>query len=179
MKFLAWLEYNIHLCGQPDYGNIIDVLSDLVHPFVNSHRGSFNHWHYLLEGNVSGSTSSETRLRFEGTSRNLSQIRHDLINEINRFSRNTPTIMRHNKGTGSHRGCHGHRNRTYRGAASENFGRDWQSIADILQIGSESAIEILRLGRGLVENRSLQMGLRVVMHPYYLHLPANQLIVEP
>ena len=81
--------------------------------------------------------------------------------------------------TGSHEGCHGDRSGSYEGAASESFGRDWQPIVNILQIGSESAIKILELGRTLVENRSLQACQRLVIHPYYLHLPANQLFVEP
>ena len=118
-------------------------------------------------------------MRFEGTPENLRQIRQDLITEIGEFNQRTHLVMRDDEPLGSHEGCHGNRNSSYQGAASETFGRDWQSIVDILQIGSGSAIQILRLGRGLVEKRSLQMGQRQVRHPYYLHLPANQLIVEP
>ncbi len=179
MNFLAWLEYNIHINGQFDYANIITVLADLLQPFVDSHRTFFSHWHYLLEPNVCGSSPSEVRLRFEGTPQNLGQIRQDLITETEHFSQRTQLVMRDDGQLGSHEGCHGNRNSSYQGAASENFGRDWQSIVNILQIGSESAIQILRVGRGLVENRSLQLGQRQVRHPYFLHLPANQLIVEP
>lgn len=155
------------------------VLADLVQPFVDSHRNSFSHWHYLLEPDVCRPSSCEVRLRFEGTSESLRQIRRDLITEIGNSRQRTHLIMRDDEPLGSHEGCHGNRNSSYQGATSEGFGRDWQSIADILQIGSESAIQILRLGRGLVENRSLQTYQRQVNHPYFLHLPANQLIVEP
>jgi len=175
---MAWLEYNIHLCGQPDYEDIIAVLTDLIQPFVDFHRNSFSHWHYLLEPNVCGSTSCEVRLRFEGTPEDLTQIMQDLITKIGHFARRTHLVMRDDEPLGSHEGCHGNRNSSYQGAVSESFGRDWQSIVSILQIGSESAIQILQLGRGLVENRSFHMGQRLVRHPYYLHLPANQLIVE-
>jgi hypothetical protein len=176
---MAWLEYNIHLCGQPNYENIIAVLVDFLQPFVESHRGFFNHWHYLLEPDTCRASSGEIRLRFEGSQQNLGKIMQDLITEIGNYSDRTDLVMHDDEPLGSHEGCHGNRNSSYQGAASEGFGRDWQSIVDILQIGSESAIQILRLGRGLVENRSLQIGQRQVRHPYYLHLPANQLIVEP
>lgn len=117
-------------------------------------------------------------MRFEGTPENLRQIRQALKTEIGEFNQRTHLIMHEDEPLGSHEGCHGNRNSSYQGAASEDFGRDWQSMVDILQIGSESAIQILRLGKGLVENRSLQVYQRQVKHPYFLHLPANQLIVE-
>jgi hypothetical protein len=176
---LTWLEYNLHFSKQPTYEDTIAVLVDLLQPFVDSHRNSFSHWHYLLEPDVCRPSSCEVRLRFEGTPEALKQIKHDLITEIGNYSNSTRLVMRDYETLGSHEGCHGNRNSPYQGAASEKFGRDWQSIVDILQIGSEAAIQILRLGRGLVENQSLQMGQRQVRHPYYLHLSANQLIVEP
>lgn len=175
---MAWLEYNIHIRGESTYGNIIAVLVDLVQPFVDSHA-NLDHWHYLLEPNVCGSSTCEVRLRFEGATGILTGIRCDLTTEIEAFSRRTNLVMREDEQLGSHEGLHGNRDGHYQGAASETFGADWPHIADILQIGSESAIKILRLGRRLVTNRSLQMGQKVVGHPYYLHLPANQLIVEP
>jgi hypothetical protein len=146
---------------------------------VDSHRGFFNHWHYLLEPDVCRPHSCEIRLRFEGTPENLRHIKHDLITEIRNYSRRTHLVMCDDEPLGSHEGCHGNRNDSYQGAASEGFGRDWQSIVDILQTGSDSAIQILRLGRDLVENRSLQIYQRQVNHPYFLHLPTNQLVVEP
>lgn len=176
---MPWLEYNIHLREQPNYNNTPAVLVDLLQPFVGSHSNSFSHWHYLLEPNVCRSSPYEVRLRFEGTPENLRQIRQDLITEIGNFSQRTHLVMRDDEPLGSHEGCHGNRNSSYQGADSEGFGRDWQSIVSILQIGSESAIQILQLGRGLVEYESLRMGQRQVNHPRYLHLPANQLIVEP
>ncbi len=154
------------------------VLVDLLQPFADSHRGSFSHWHYLLEPDVCRTQSCEIRLRFEGSEENLRRMRQDLITEIGNYSDRTHLVMRNDEQLGSHEGCHGNRNSSYQGAASESFGRDWQSIVGILQIGSESAIQILQLGRGLVENRSLEMGQRQARHPYFLHLPANQLIVE-
>lgn len=82
--------------------------------------------------------------------------------------------------SGSHEGCHGARNKKFLGAASEEFGEDWSTIVELLQKGSEYALEILELGRKLKENKALQTYYRErVIHPYYLHLPANQLIVEP
>ena len=81
--------------------------------------------------------------------------------------------------SGSHEGCHGKRNNKYKGAKSETFRNDWPIIVEIMQMGSESAIKILELGVRLKEERSLQWEQRKVIHPYYLHLPANQLIVEP
>jgi hypothetical protein len=176
---LPWLEYNIHLCGQPNYENVTAALADLLQPFVDAHRSSFSHWHYLLEPDKCRANSTEIRLRFEGEKENLAQIRQDLLNEIRYYGAKTHLVMRDDVQLGSHEGCHGNRVACYQGAASEGFGRDWQSIVEILQIGSESAIQILKLGRGLVAIRSLQLYQRQVQHPYFLHLPANQLIVEP
>ena len=66
------------------------------------------------------------------------------------------------------------------GAASEEFGEDWSTIVELLQKGSEYALEILELGRKMKDNKALQICYREqVTHLYYLHLPANQLIVEP
>jgi len=176
---LAWLEYNIHLVGQPNFNDIIAVLVDLLQPFVESRRDSFVHWHYLLEPDRCRASSCEIRLRFEGSQENLKEIKQDLITEIRNYSGRTNLVASDGEPLGSHEGCHGGRDGSYQGSASENFGRDWQSVVNILQIGSESAIQILGLGRGLVENRSLQVYQRQVNHPYFLHLPANQLIVEP
>lgn len=139
----------------------------------------FNSWHYLIEPDRCRSSFVEIRLRFEGEEKDLNQMRSELVSELNNYSDRTHLSMRDDEKSGSHEGCHGNRNNTYLGAQSENFGRDWQSITEILQIGSESALRILRLGNGLVESRSLNVYQRQVSHPYYLHLSANQLFVEP
>ena len=81
---------------------------------------------------------------------------------------------------GSHEGCHGIRGNEFLGAASDNFGADWPTIVEIVQIGSESAIKILELGRSLSAPKSLEWGGRSgTYHPFYLHLSANQLYIEP
>jgi hypothetical protein len=179
VKALPWLEYDVHLSRRPNYNDTIEVLTDLLRPFVESHRDSFRHWHFLLEVDSCRPSSCEVRLRFEGNPEELAEIKHDLITAVGDFSHRTGLVMCDDEALGSHEGCHGNRSASYQGAASEGFGRDWQSIVKILQIGSESAIHILSLGRGLVESRSLQTYQRQVQHPYFLHLPANQLIIEP
>lgn len=176
---MPWLEYNVHLCQRPNYERIITVLIDLIEPFVRTHKKLFTHWHYLIEPDPCRPSFVEIRVRFEGSVRNLSRVRLELVSELRNYSDRTHLTMRDDETLGSHEGCHGNRNLSYQGAASEGFGRDWQSIIDILQIGSDSAIRILRVGRGLAENRSLQIYQRQVNHPYFLHLPANQLLVEP
>ena len=162
-----WLKYNI-----------LSVLFDLIEPFVNSHKAMFDHWHYLFEQNSCGSTLGEVRLRFEGTTTNLATIKTDLIAGISAFQTRTNLVMADTDTLGSHEGSHGARNQQYQGEAGA-FGNDWNAIIEILQVGSESALMILHLGRGLTSNHSLTFSQRMVNHPYYLHLPANQLLVEP
>lgn len=175
---MPWLEYNIHITGALTQNNVFSVLFNLIEPFVNSHRTMFQHWHYLFEPNVCGSTIGEVRLRFEGTTNNIATIRTDLIAQVANFKRQTNLIMDNTDVNGSHEGAHGDRALQYQGEAGP-FGNDWNSIVEILQIGSESALKILRIGQGLTSNRSLEVYERTVRHNYYLHLPANQLLVEP
>lgn len=175
---MPWLEYNIHISDVLTHNNILSILFDLIEPFVNSHRASFEHWHYLFEPDVSIPTVAEVRLRFEGTANNLATIKTDLVREVDRFRLLTNLVIADGDRIGSHEGSHGTRNQQYQGEAGA-FGNDWNAIIEILQIGSESALQILRIGRGLTTNHSLSFGQRIVNHPYYLHLPANQLLVEP
>ncbi len=175
---MPWLEYNIHINGAITHNTILSILFGLIEPFVNSHRAIFEHWHYLFEPDVDHPTAAEVRLRFEGTANNLAVIKTDLVAEIDRFKTLTNLVMADADRLGSHEGSHGTRNQQYLGEAGA-FENDWNAIIEILQIGSESALQILRLGRGLTTNHSLNFGQRIVNHPYYLHLPANQLLVEP
>jgi hypothetical protein len=181
VNFLPWLEYNIHFCSQPNYADLMEVISDLLKPFVDSHREFFNHWHYLLEPDVCRPNSSEIRLRFEGSPENLEQIKCELVREVGNFGHRTNLVMSDEDPVGSHEGRHGDRNRHYEGVDSEDWTveGDWEKIVKILQIGSDSALQILKLARELVENNSLQRYRRTVDHPYFIHLPANQLIFEP
>jgi len=183
---LDWLEFNIHirqaLTDLHDlYEGIVPILLDFVEPFVNRQRGKFSRWHYLLEpDNCRDQTYCEIRLRFEGERANLEGIKSQLVTEFNHYANQTSTIMRNDELLGSHEGCHGDRSQTYAGSRSERFGGDWDKIVEIMQIGSESALKILRLGRKLAEKESLKwVGREQTYHPYYLHLPANQLFIEP
>jgi len=103
------------------------------------------------------------------------------MKELGNFSLRTSLVMSAEDALGSHEGRHGNRNEHYDGADSENWtlGIDWGKIVEILQIGSDSALQILELGRTLVENKSLQRYQRTVNHLYFIHLAANQLIFEP
>jgi len=176
-KSLAcWVEYNIHL-RSTSMNDAISVLVDFVHPFMRNH-GEYVNWHYLVEQNSCGSTQLEIRLRVEGAKEYIDTFRRDMTVEIQNYSQRTNLVMSENDALGSHEGLHGSRTGHYQGAASENFGRDWNSIVRIMQIGSENAIEIFRLAQGLVERRSFDDGPRQVNHPYYLHLTFNQLLTE-
>lgn len=157
--------------------DLISVLVDFIDPFMRNHGGYVN-WHYLLEQNVCRSTRLEIRLRVEGTPEYIARFRQDMTNEIQNYRQRTNLVMSENDTLGSHEGLHGNRTGHYQGAASENFGRDWNSIVRIMQIGSENAIEIFRLAQDLVERRSFDDGPRNVNHPYYLHLTFNQLLTE-
>jgi hypothetical protein len=161
--------------------NAIPILLDFVEPFVNSQGDRFIHWHYLIEPDICrGQNYCEIRLRFEGERTNLNTIRHELTDGLRDYSDETNIAMREEENLGSHEGCHGRRDELYLGPGVESFGRDWDTIIEIMQVGSESALKILRLGRKLEEERSLRLGGRErTIHPYYLHLPANQLFVEP
>lgn len=172
----CWLEYNIHLRSILT-NDAISVLVDFVYPFMRNH-GEYVNWHYLVEQNGCRSTQLEIRLRVEGAQEYIDAFRQDITTEIRNYSQRTNLVMSENDALGSHEGLHGNRTGHYQGAASENFGRDWNSIVRIMQIGSENAIEIFRLARGLVERRSFDDGPRQVNHPYYLHLTFNQLLAE-
>ena len=183
---MGWLEFNVHI-RHPVFGDNVFVrhtLLDLISPFVNSQTERFRHWHYLIEPDQCRGRAPycEIRVRFEGEDANLALIRNALIQELANYSNRTQITMREDENLGSHDGHHGRRIGRgigpYRGAQSENFGRDWSTIVEILQKGSEFALDILRLGNNLVESRSLQPGKWHLVHPYYIHLPANQLLVE-
>jgi len=187
VRRLVWLEFNIHVTNvlvsmQNLYDDVTTILLDLVKPFIDEQRSRFAHWHYLHEPDVCrGRGFCELRLRFEGESANLEEIKNTLIRNLKEFSDKTSLAMSDDEPLGSHEGCHGSRNATYMGAQSEKFGGDWPTIVEIMQKGSEFALEFFRLGRNLVENRSLQYGRRdrPSEHPYYVHLPANEILVEP
>lgn len=183
---MVWLEFNIHMCHRLNdikslFANAVPIILDFVEPFINSQRDRFSHWHYLFEPDVCrGQPYGEIRLRIESDSATLERIKSELITMLDEYSVKTGIVMRESQHLGSHDGCHGRRGECYLGQQSENFGRDWDTIIEIMQRGSENAIEILRLGRNLVEERSLEWGGRErTYHPYYLHLSANQLLVEP
>jgi hypothetical protein len=174
---MEWLEYNIHVrSDRLWYENSIKVLRNMLGPFVKAHTGRFAHWHYLIEPDKCRQGYCEIRVRFEAEKSKLEEIRKELMQELRSFS---VVVMQHDELLGSHEGCHGERGRIYQGAASERFGRDWPIIVRIMEVGSEAAIEILQLAEGLTEKPSLEPCSRTVQHPYFLHLPANQLMVEP
>lgn len=179
---LSWLEYNIHILRNDAwYPDAIEILTDLVKRFVERQRAQsrFTHWHYLIESDRCREKSSEIRVRFQGNSTDLNRIRDELISELNSFSVNRSLTVRDGAGHGSHTGCHGNRNQDHTGE-SDKYGQDWPLIVEILQIGSDSALEILSVGKKLMTYRSRQSGVRdPYPHEYYLHLPANQLLVEP
>lgn len=184
---MAWLDFNIHIRNAATrqnnwlFDDVVSILLDLVEPFVNNQRNIFTHWHYLFEPDVCrGQPYCEIRLRIESDATNLNEIRSELITRLNTYAEQTGIVMRENENLGSHEGSHGSRGRTYEGARSENFGRDWDTIVEILQEGSKAALKIFRLGRSLVEVQSIEWGGRPnTYHPKYLHYPANQLFVEP
>lgn len=192
---MAWLEYNIHVRQKLTIETITPILSsilaDWIRSFVSTHTELFNHWHYLLEPDkcrpsIPSEPFYEIRLRFEGDIEKLKQIKSHLVAEL---KQRTSLVMTEDEPLGSHEGRHGDRDRCYEGAAAESdaegwtVGRDWEKIVEIWQTGSEFALKILQLGRGLEETKSTQLNSRQHFyphaHPHFLHFPANQLIVEP
>ena len=183
---LGWFEFNIHVrhayARMSDlFDDYVQILLDFVEPFVNSQRSRFDHWHYLGEpDSCRDRPYYEIRLRFEGEEINLMQIKRDLVTRLREYTDETDIAMSEDEPLGSHEGCHGRRGERFLGLRSSRFDRDWDIIVEIMQVGSEAALKILRLGRNLVEEQSLKWGGRKhTFHPYYLHLPANQLFVEP
>jgi len=181
---MVWLEFNIHIRNRvlvplDLFKDGTAILRDLVKPFVDGHRTLFVHWHYLLEPDICrGEGCYEVRLRFECSQKSVTTLRDELVAELGDFVTKSHLAMRENEPLGSHEGEHGRRGMTYLGAQSEEFGRDWNTIVDIMEKGSENALAILDLGRTLVEAKSIQPGIWRTTHPYYTHLPANQLLVE-
>ena len=179
-----WIEFNIHIRNRVIlplnlFNDSVAILLDLVKSLVDSQRERFSHWHYLIEPDTCrGQGCYEIRLRFEGNEANISQIKSTLITNLNNYVNQNHRAMSENEPLGSHEGCHGCRGEKYLGAQSENFGRDWNTIVEILQNGSEYALNVFSLGRTLVEGTSVQLGQWHTIHPRYIHLPANQLLVE-
>jgi len=181
---MPWFEYNLHLRHsafnvKQDYIPIRDGVLDFVKPFITEYRCLFSHWHYLFEVDQCREKQIEIRLRFESSADNILELKENLINELDSFVNDSNILMKESEVLGSHEGAHGNRGGTYLGAESEGFGADWPKIKEIFQIGSENALKILTLGRELVTPVSLNWGGRQTYRPYYLHLPANQLFVEP
>jgi len=178
------MEFNIHIRNrviQPFdlFNDSVRILLELVQPFISNQRERFSHWHYLLEPDMCrGEGCYEIRLRFEGSEANIGQVSPALITDLNNYANLTHGAMSESEPLGSHEGCHGCRGDRYLGPRSENFGRDWNAIVDLLQLGSENALQVFGLGRTLVEDKSLRLGSWRTVHPYYIHLPANQLLVE-
>ena len=180
---MPWLEYNLHLSHVSfniikDFDIVRDVIVDFIGPFISNKSHLYEHWNYLIEPDKCREKELEIRLRFESSESNLECVRQLLINELETYANRTNILMKENEDNGSHEGCHGIRNQTFQGASSETFEEDWPNIVEIMQVGSESAIKILELGRSLKTHKSLQLYIRKIVHSYYLHLPANQLIVE-
>lgn len=182
---MPWLEYNLHLRNssmnvQLDYDQILNALLDFVSPFILRNSHLYENWHYLFELDQCRKNQIETRLRFESTSINISILKENLIEDLDSYVNSSNILMKDSETSGSHEGCHGVRGKKFLGTDSENFEADWSAIVEILQIGSESAIKILKLGRSLTTPKSLTWGGRPgTYHPYYLHLSANQLLIEP
>lgn len=184
---MVWLEFNIHIrnrvIGQLDlFNDVFPVLLFFIRPFVNNHRTQFNHWHYLVEPDTCrGRDCFEIRLRFEGGEEDMNEIDNDLsyeleayVNQANPIGRRIMSMI---EPSGSHEGSHGCRGETYPGEA-QRFGGDWNNIVRILEIGSENALNIFALGAALRGDAALQPGTWRTTHPYYTHLPANQLLIE-
>jgi len=175
---MPWLEYDLHLRTY-SFENARDSIIDFVGPFISRNRDLFQHWHYLIERDQCREKEGETRIRFESSSSDLIEIRWRLVKELKGYANRLGILMTEDESLGSHEGCHGNRNSTYQGPDSESFGSDWSAIVNIMQSGSEFAINILKSGKSLKKPRSVQYYTRTVRHQYYLHLPANQLLVEP
>lgn len=179
---MDWLEFNIHIRNSTSivalFEDAVSILLDFLEPFVNSQRGKFAHWHYLLEPDTCrGQPFGEIRVRLAGTKRNLAKIKNNLTTALAGYVQKSDEAMCEDEHLGSHTGCHGRRGESYRGLQSEDFGRDWETIVEILQVGSENALELLQLGRNLVEDRSLRWGGREhTYHPGYLSLSSKPVI---
>lgn len=175
---MPWLEYNLHI-AKFSFQNVRDAILDFIGPFIDKNGELIQNWNFLIEPDKCGLAEGELRFRFKGTQLNLEQIRKKLIADLNDYSRQTGILVEDGT-SGSHEGCHGKRDNKFMGAASEEFDEDWSTIVELLQKGSEHALEILELGRLLKGQKALQNYFRErVIHPYYLHLIANQLIIEP
>ena len=175
---MPWFEYNLHIT-KFSFENVRDAILDFIGSFINKNRELCQNWNYLIEPDGCKLAEGELRFRFKGINSNLEKIRQNLIADLKEYSQRTRILIEDGP-SGSHEGCHGVRNKKFLGAASEEFGEDWSTIVELLQKGSEYALEILELGRKLNETKALQTYYRErVIHPYYLHLPVNQLIVEP
>jgi hypothetical protein len=127
-----------------------------------------------------GSNYYEIRLRFECDEIDLKYVKDTFVSNLLEFTERTHITMREDEPLGSHEGEHGHRHKKYRGIESENFGEDWPTMVEIMQRGAESALEILHLGTQLKGSKALGWDRRPSPpeHPYFLHLSANQLLVE-
>lgn len=182
---MDWLEYNIHthITYLELYKNgvlrVAEILTDLLEPFVREYGNRLTHWHYLIEpavcrGPITIQSPVEIRIRFEGERPNLDEIRRDLVSDLAGYCDRTHPTMREDELLGSHERRHGQRGQTYRGAEpEEDLKEDWPSVVEILQIGSESALKILRIGKKLESAKALAWEPRLVEHWYYLHLPAK------
>lgn len=191
---LVWLEYNIHIRPEFRYAypkKIITILLDLIKPFVETHKDEINHWHYLIEGDkCRGKEFAEIRFRVEARQAKLKEIKKQLSREVRKFSKEKHLTIPEGEDHGSHEGENGERDKTYKGAQSEKrWGQDWDKIVEILQIGSESSLKILYYYPSLRSSES-HKGYQIIRvidprtriitnHPYFLHLPANQFLVEP
>ena len=182
---MPWLEYNLHIRNsyfnvQKDYPQVVDALLDFVNPFITRNSHLYENWHYLFEVDQCREKQIEIRLRFESMSTNINILKGNLVDDLVSYVNRTNILMKDSETLGSHEGCHGDRGDEFLGATSDKFGADWPTIVEILQIGSESAIKILELGRSLSALKSLEWGARNgTYHPFYLHLSANQLYIEP
>lgn len=179
---MSWLEYNIHIRRSDTwYPDIVATLTDFVAPFIREQKdeGRFTRWHYLIEPDKCRNGFREIRIRFQGEQENLNAIERELIGQLRDFTETRNLTVRNDHQNGSHVGCHGRRGERYAGE-SETYGEDWPHIVDIMHEGSNSALRILCIGKKLRTDRSLRCEQRSPLpHQYYLHLPANQLLIEP
>ena len=103
---MDWLEFNIHIRSalvtvHDLFDNAVPMMLDLLEPFVNSQRGRFSHWHYLLEPDVCrGEAYCELRLRFEGEKTTLEEIKHELATMLKDYTDQTSISMREDEHLG-------------------------------------------------------------------------------
>lgn len=162
-----WVEVNIHFRGS--WTEARRIILDFVKPFVDSHRGLKQSWHYFQEvcpPNGERPGEPEIRLRFFGKSSNVATIRTNLTRDLTRLIASGQSPV-----TSFHFGNHGGPGQ-YTGEAGY-WGKDWTIAMHQYQNGAEFGL--LFLSKYPIQQ---QPTIPIGRHGHrYVHLLLNQMTV--